>query len=212
MIARHPARFDRGAVWGRRFPVAVTSQRFVWSERRRVRMELTVQPCLGHAPLPLHRRRGDREYLRGLFDTQATKEPELDNPALALIQGSESVQGFVERNQINRARLSGKVRAGQRGLVLQAAALDPLTGAGMIHEDSTHRLRRDPKKMRTILPLNLPLFDESQIGLVHERGRLQRVIRALASKVAGCLPSKLAIHERQQIVNGILVAGAEGFE
>jgi hypothetical protein len=54
--------------------------------------------------------------------------------------------------------------------------------------------------VRSILPVDLALIDETQVDLVDERRRLQRVIHALASELTGSDAAQLGIQERQELV------------
>ena len=73
----------------------------------------------------------------------------------------------------------------------------------MIHENSAHHLRRNAEKMRSIPPVAMPLIDQTQVELVHERGRLQREAAPFAAKLACGHPTQLRVDERQQLVEGI---------
>jgi hypothetical protein len=70
----------------------------------------------------------------------------------------------------------------------------------VIDEDAAHDVRGDAKKVRPILPVNLPLVDEPDEHFVHEGRRLQCVVGPLASKLTGGHASELCIHEGQQLV------------
>jgi hypothetical protein len=50
--------------------------------------------------------------------------------------------------------------------------------------------------MRSILPSRLALVDEAEVGLVHERGRLQGVVRPLVAELPGSDAAKLRVDER----------------
>jgi hypothetical protein len=69
----------------------------------------------------------------------------------------------------------------------------------MIDQDASHHPRGDPEEMGTILPGDVVLPHQTQIGLMHERGWLQRVVRSLAPQIRPCPASELAIHEGHQI-------------
>ena len=76
----------------------------------------------------------------------------------------------------------------------------------MINEDAAHHLRRDPVEVRAAPPVDVPLFDEAQVGLVHERRRLQRVPGALEAKPAGGDPAQFGVDQRQQAIEGVPIA------
>ena len=60
--------------------------------------------------------------------------------------------------------------------------------------------------MQPALPVDLPLAQQAQIGFVHQRGRLECVALAVATKLAcGALP-ELTVDERQQFLLRLLVS------
>ena len=81
-----------------------------------------------------------------------------------------------------------------------AAALSARTVARVIDQYAPHQLRRDPKKVRAVFPVNLFLIDQPEISLVYQRRGLQRVARALTSHVVMGQPMQLTIDQGQQSV------------
>jgi hypothetical protein len=65
----------------------------------------------------------------------------------------------------------------------------------MVDEDAPHHLRRDPEELCAILPGGA-LIDESQIGLIDQRRRLQCVIPPFASQVGGGPPVEFVVDDR----------------
>jgi len=53
--------------------------------------------------------------------------------------------------------------------------------AGVIDQDPAHNIRRDAEKMGAVLPLDVFLIDELQVSFMNKRGRLQRMVGALAA-------------------------------
>jgi hypothetical protein len=76
----------------------------------------------------------------------------------------------------------------------------------MIDEDPAHHLSRDAKKVRPIPPVDVPLVNEPQKYLVNERSRLERVARSLTPEMPRRHPAQLGVDERQQLIEGTLVA------
>jgi hypothetical protein len=68
----------------------------------------------------------------------------------------------------------------------------------MVDEDPAHDLRRHGKEVRPVLPVDLPLVHEAQIGFVHERGRLKAVPVALEPQLARGDAAQFGVHERHQ--------------
>jgi hypothetical protein len=61
-------------------------------------------------------------------------------------------------------------------------------------------LRRHAEELAPVLPLDATLVDESQVHLVHERGRLQRIASAFTPEVGGSAPMEVAIHQRHHAI------------
>jgi len=80
--------------------------------------------------------------------------------------------------------------------------------ARMIDQDASHQLRRDAVKLCPILPARVSLVDELQVGLVDQRGWLQSMVLPFATQIVSCQPPQFAIHERHQLLESCLVAGA----
>ena len=77
--------------------------------------------------------------------------------------------------------------------------------ARMVDEDPPHELRRHAEELRAIEPRHALLAHQADVGLVHERRRLQCVIAALAPQVGGGPLSKLLIDEGHQILSRLQV-------
>src|SRR6478736_9672328 len=72
--------------------------------------------------------------------------------------------------------------------------------AGGVHEDATHDLRRDTKKMGPVLPVRMPLVNQPDEHLVDKGCRLQGMVRPLVPKPTRSNAVELRIDERQQLV------------
>src|SRR5262249_44947843 len=91
---------------------------------------------------------------------------------------------------------------------------DPLTAAflrrpppGALNQDPAHRLRGRGEKVPPPVPVfRLAAADQSQIRLVHERGRLQRVPPALGREPGRGKLAQLLVNQRQQLGRGPRVA------
>lgn len=78
--------------------------------------------------------------------------------------------------------------------------------ARVVHKDPAHDARRYTEEVRPIVPVDVALFDQTQIRLMNERGWLERMARAFVSKLTGGNPAQLGIHERQQTIEGASIA------
>jgi hypothetical protein len=63
----------------------------------------------------------------------------------------------------------------------------------MIDQDGPHGFGGHPEKMRPALPFRLLIY-QPEVGLMHQRGRLQSVAGRLPPHVALGLMSELAVH------------------
>ena len=86
------------------------------------------------------------------------------------------------------------------------APLARVVTTGVIDQDPAHDLRRDTKKMRSILPIDLALVDEADVRLVNKGARLQGVVGPLVPKLARGHAPELRIDKWQQLVKGSLIA------
>jgi hypothetical protein len=76
----------------------------------------------------------------------------------------------------------------------------------VIHEDAAHDASRHCEEMRPVLPLDVCAFDQPQIRLVDENRCLEAVTRALSRHAAPRDPMQFPVDERNQSLEGTLVA------
>ena len=78
----------------------------------------------------------------------------------------------------------------------------------MIDEDPAHHLRCDPEEVGATLPVDAALFDQPKVGLVDERGRLQRMSVPLQAKLTRGDSPQFRVDERQQAIESAPIAAA----
>jgi len=76
----------------------------------------------------------------------------------------------------NNHQSAGLGRPVQPGRTFGAGALGGLMLSGMFHENLPHGPGGDPQEMGPVLPVNTCSPDELLVGLMHQGGRLQRVV------------------------------------
>ena len=81
-----------------------------------------------------------------------------------------------------------------------------------VDENAAHHLRGDAEKMRAVAPLYAPLIDETEICLVNERRRLQRVSLIFASHGSRGLTMELVVDRREKTIGRVGVTVAPGEE
>jgi len=107
---------------------------------------------------------------------------------LTRIEKRQFLKRFIQEQDLTVGIASGDPIA-ERYAKSGARPLRGVTLACMIHQDAPHYLRCHTKELRTIPPGDPILASESEIGLMHQRGRLEGVIRSLASQAPGGAPS-----------------------
>ena len=82
-------------------------------------------------------------------------------------------------NQIHIALLRQSHGFIQRQASGSAAPFNRVPAAGVFHQDLPHQVRRDPKEMRTVLPLRCALSGQSHVRFMHKGSALERMVAAL---------------------------------
>ena len=77
----------------------------------------------------------------------------------------------------------------------------------MIYEDASHRLRRRAVEVPPSFDRHVAQTRQRQIGLVHQVRRLQRVVTALVAKQAPGQVPQLPVHDAQQLLERVAIAG-----
>ena len=86
----------------------------------------------------------------------------------------------------------------ERDAVACASTLLRVAGAGSLDENLAHRVRRDGAEMRAVLPPPGLVLQETQVRLMDERRRLQRLAGPLATEITRRKAPELLVHDRQQ--------------
>src|SRR5262249_31727359 len=90
----------------------------------------------------------------------------------------------------------------ERHLPRSTSALGVLTSAGVIDQQEPHGPGSDRKEVSAVLPFDVLLLDQAEIGFVDERGGLQRVTGTLPLEVALSQPAQFVIDQRDELVKG----------
>src|SRR5919201_403539 len=163
------------------------------------------QPGFRQLPLAHHGAGRDVERFGSLFDAQSAEKSHLYDLALSRIERGKRIQSVINGQEGGASLLGYDQRFIQRHLLRPRAALLRAVGARVLHEDAAHQPRRYREEVRAVLPFHLTSVHEPYIRLVHERGRLQRVSRALMSHVPTGDAAELSVNQRDQLLEGRLV-------
>ena len=117
---------------------------------------------------------------------------------------AERLQRIVDRDQV-----LGTVARDREVLIKgdpleRAAALLVVARPREVDEHSAHQPGGHGKEVGTVLPLYAPDIDQPDVNLVHERRGLEHVVRTFAGHVPLCDALQLAVHEREQFLDGAL--------
>ena len=182
-------------------------------------MEVSIQPCLGHQPPTSDRGGRDVERFSRVVNRHSTEKTAFDDLALALIALLETAEGIVQRDKDLGASVGPLARSIQRALELverypsrSTAALGGQLAFGVIEEDLSHCRRRYGQEMRVALQLRLGLARQPQIGLMDQRGRVERLLALQAPSVCACDLVELPLHNGKQLGKSLSVSRSELFE
>ena len=139
-----------------------------------------------------------------LVDAQAPEEAQLDHLRFARRQLRQRAEGIVEGHEIVGG-IGGDDGCGIERDVLGVGAPFDVAAPRMVNEDPAHRLGRNRKEMRAVLPVHALVIDQPHVGFVDERRCLKAVAGALAFHVAARQAAELLVHNRRQLGERALV-------
>jgi len=136
----------------------------------------------------------------------STLMPPKNRSSITLLFRSSNAASIVKRDQIG-ARFTRYVQGFvERHLDGITAAFELCAHPGDINQDAPHQLRRHGEEVRAVLPPNPARIDQSQICFVDERRRLERVAGTFSGHVAMRQPMQLAVNQRHQSIQRLLIA------
>ncbi len=161
--------------------------------------KLPEQPGPGKRPVALGSPAHDAQSHCGLVEREPGKEPKLDELGAAGVDPGQSAKGFIQVDKIiGRPVVGHECVEIDRPPLPAATALEPFAIAGTIQQDPPHRLGRRREKVPATLPaLALIRADDSQIGLMHERRRLESLTGLLVCQTPRRQPPELVVHQWQ---------------
>jgi hypothetical protein len=118
-------------------------------------------------------------------------------------------QGFVEGQQIPGAFRRDDLRGRQVLPIAVSAMFFTCPPPGVLDKDPPHRFGGGAKKMPAAVPelrFAVRRTDQSQIRLVHQSSRLQRLPRFLLRQSRGGQFAELVVDKRQQLLCGLRIA------
>jgi hypothetical protein len=171
---------------------------------RRMPGEVCSQPRLCDCPLSGDGRLGNPNDLRHFLNGQATEIPQFDDPFLPVIELRQSLERFVQREDINRPGSDDGLIADQCDALELAPAFVRAPGSRMVHQNPSHQRRGDPEKMCTIAPLHLSLIDKAHVRFMDKSRRLQRVTGRFTTQTCSGDATQIGIQDRDKLIDRIL--------
>src|SRR5580704_683074 len=170
-----------------------------------------VKPGPSGAPVAHHSHRRHLEYFSCFLHAQAAKKTQLNHLRLSRIHVGKSLQSIVEHDQIFIAT-SAEDRCVFQSNVLDAAPAFQVVAPRVINQNSSHELRRHGEEMGAVLPAHALVIHQPQVSLVDQGSGLQTVASAFRPQVVPGEPAQFVIHDRCQLIEGILISVAPGAE
>lgn len=150
---------------------------------------------------------GQAQGAGDLAQAEAGEEVQLDHLHQFRIAFAQLVQGVVQRDQIDLARLEHGDCFVERfphgtGPALRGTALPR-----MVHQHVAHRSGGEGEEVGAVAHLGHGAAEQAHVGLVHQGRDLQRVPARLALELGAGQPAQLVVDLRHQIGLGAAVAG-----
>jgi hypothetical protein len=197
-----------GLVFRRRLGTAPWFVAGLRLSRVQVETELTTQPGFRDAPFSLGGRWRYVKNARGFFDRQTAEGAQFHDSGQRSIELGQLLEGQVEsqdRYPVGR-RCVARLLNRHRGYTV--TALSGVMPTGVIDQYAVHHFRGCAKEVSAGLPVDVPLFNHSQVSLVNQRGRLQCMACTFASQLTARDLSQLRIDKWQQLTEGGGIAAA----
>src|SRR5579863_7222603 len=118
-----------------------------------------MQPGAGSGPVALHGGSSNSHHCGNFLQRKTGKETQFHNAALPWIDPGKSIEGIIERDDIQVFTLGKGHGIVQCEHAHAAATFGGAMAASIVHKNLTHKLSRNCKKVRTALPLREILSD-----------------------------------------------------
>jgi hypothetical protein len=82
----------------------------------------------------------------------------------------------------------------------------------VIDQDSSHGFGSSGKEVAATVPTDLALTQQTHVSFVNQRGRLERVLRALLGHFRARETTKLLVNNGQKLVGGVRIAFVDGLQ
>jgi hypothetical protein len=167
--------------------------------------QLAAKPRPGGGPIAFDRLFRKIEQGRHFLDGEPAEIPQLHDLRLARAERGQRIEGRVERIPpvgMRRVDDCHRLVEGDAALILAAAFFAP-PAARVFHQDLPHQMGGDADKPGPVVPGGRLLREQPKIGLVDERGRLQRMPWPFAAQAGVRQPPQLVVDRgNERVVDG----------
>ena len=118
----------------------------------------------------------------------------------------------MQRQHVDLRGAVGRDVFDQRNACQLAATFVGATGPRQVDEDPSHDAGRRPEEVGPAHPPGLSLIDQSDVGLVHEGGWLQRMAGRFTTHVCRRQTPEVVVEQRYELVERLTPAVARGDE
>src|SRR5262249_21395554 len=123
---------------------------------------------------------------------------QLNNRALSGIEIFEPIERFVEGEKIVVIARGWEFRIVDRDAAGTPATFGILSRPRGIYENAPHQPGSHGEKMSAILPGNIVVLDQPDVGFVHKSRGLQCVIASFLTHMPLCDPPEFTLDQRHQ--------------
>ena len=163
-----------------------------------------VKPRFRHPQVASDGNGGDCQRLRDLIHGEAAEIPEFNSLAFTRVELLKRSEATVQGYEVSAPLGLKAHRLFQCYFAYRALA--GLPPAGVVHKDLPHQARSHSEEVRPSLPVWVFLINQPQVGLVYERGWLQRVTWGFLPQVAGGQLPELPVDQRREVLQGLLIS------
>ena len=123
----------------------------------------------------------------------------------------QSGQCVVERQEIVRRSFNRQSRVVEANSLPSAAVFDSLLAAGVVDEDSSHRLGGGGEEVPPRIPARgLHAADELNVSVVNQSRGLQSLPGLLVDQLLRGQLAQFVVDERQELLGGLWIALIDG--
>jgi hypothetical protein len=173
-------------------------RRFFQNVSGKIIAESGVEPCPRVGPSAVRGCARHPQYLGDLFDGLSSEEMELNHLRRLGVLFRQAVERPVEGEDFFRERRDRQILVFQVNAPAATSVLVAVFSSGVLDQDAAHGFRRRREEMPAAVPVRfLSGPDQSEIGFMNQRRRLQGLARPLVGQPLGSQPTKFVVDEWQ---------------